>query len=923
MSSKAAVNHPMNTKQKEQDINQKLQLFGIYQAFKNGKLPSNKQCDVALNTALQHKALSSPSKELSTEGQGLVQDLRDVINNAKKLMLSKNDGQLLQEFLWEAQNISAEDTEKPGVPVTKDAAQQDAQESIEGLKTLGRLLITNGEFRKLLNDAMILARDMAGDMSQKASDRLRPSQDQLDQIDEPAEENVWHEQPDFSQQKEQFKSRFKKNKEEGKQDVTDTAAQAATGGQQPQRVSDVDPRAGVTAGAQRAQELVSDNVPEEQKDRAREYRERTKNYLSEKMPQERRDQAIWRLKKMVIEIQGHSDYQQAIRTLLSMAEKYGSHTRNLSQQGAGSVQGFRSGDKIQKMETNLRTLLERFANSTSLDNLFDSLDNIYRDADRDPELKGWFRNMDTFIRKTLTEQGYIMEDDCTRQWNQLNEHGRYLLRDRYKDHTDRILDEIKFIGDQFNQDPQNLAFRSSLEKLFEDLGRDSSGNVAFKKHLLKDIRDVILPAAFENVRYVPVPRIEVSDPSADVVVENLVIESDNLMPNVVEFGSDNYFRWGRKKISSKRDNKIMISVSGIQADLRDVSYYINRKQGFPAITDTGIMDIFLGGEGFGFKIAASTAQKEDSQHYIKLDKVSVKIDSFNVKLKKSKHKALFTIFKPLLFRVVRPTLQKVIEQQIRDAFAKGDALAYEIQSRVNEAKEASREDPANAPNIYSRYLDAFRARGEEKARKAQAQAQAAAQRGTKVQTATTLHDSIFPDIKLPGGISSKATEYKELAMKGERWESPVFSIGSASESTDIPKPASISRKRRSPLEQGPTTGAGTNGSAAFADGKPTTGGVAALDGRAVNGSHALGTNGYTNGHTNGHANGHTNGHTNGYTAGTNGYSNGHSKPYDHVAASRGFSDEVNQAFGNGHTNLTANGRPTVPGAQTAFNPQTA
>lgn len=89
--------------------------------------------------------------------------------------------------------------------------------------------------------------------------------------------------------------------------MTDTAAQAATGGQQPQRVSDVDPRAGVTAGAQRAQELVSDNVPEEQKDRAREYRERTKNYLSEKMPQERRDQAIWRLKKMVIEIQGHSD----------------------------------------------------------------------------------------------------------------------------------------------------------------------------------------------------------------------------------------------------------------------------------------------------------------------------------------------------------------------------------------------------------------------------------------------------------------------------------------------------------------------------------------------------------------------------------------------------------------------------------------
>jgi hypothetical protein len=39
MSSKA-VNVPTDLKQKEKDINSKLQLFGIYHAFKNNKLPS-------------------------------------------------------------------------------------------------------------------------------------------------------------------------------------------------------------------------------------------------------------------------------------------------------------------------------------------------------------------------------------------------------------------------------------------------------------------------------------------------------------------------------------------------------------------------------------------------------------------------------------------------------------------------------------------------------------------------------------------------------------------------------------------------------------------------------------------------------------------------------------------------------------------
>jgi hypothetical protein len=53
--------------------------------------------------------------------------------------------------------------------------------------------------------------------------------------------------------------------------------------------------------------------------------------------------------------------------------------------------------------------------------------------------------------------------------------------------------------------------------------------------------------------------------------------------------------------------------------------------------------------------------------------------------------------------------------------------------------------------------------------------------------AVTKQGSVFKNISLPGGISTKATEFKELAAKGDKWESPVFSIGNAKESTDIPK----------------------------------------------------------------------------------------------------------------------------------------
>jgi Family of unknown function (DUF5923) len=68
------------------------------------------------------------------------------------------------------------------------------------------------------------------------------------------------------------------------------------------------------------------------------------------------------------------------------------------------------------MLMDLKTLIERFANSTSLDDLFESINQIYRDADQDPELKGWFKKVDTYIRRCLQEQGYIMQDASTDEW---------------------------------------------------------------------------------------------------------------------------------------------------------------------------------------------------------------------------------------------------------------------------------------------------------------------------------------------------------------------------------------------------------------------------------------------------------------------------------------------------------------------------
>lgn len=440
--------------------------------------------------------------------------------------------------------------------------------------------------------------------------------------------------------------------------------------------------------------------------------------------------------------------------------------------------------------TQIKTLLERFANYTSADDLTDSINAVYRDADKDPELKAWFKSIDAYVRKCLKEQGFIMQDSATEEWNTLYDKGHFLLRERYRDHTNRVLDEVKFIGTQFDEDPLNKKFSLSMQKLFNELGNDENGKPVFKTHLVKDLSQVIVPGIFESVRYVPVPRIEYSDPMIDAIVENLVIESDNLAPNSFEFGSDNYFRWGRKTVTNKNKNKVMVSVSGVQMDLKDVSYYIHRKQGFPSIKDTGVMDIHMGGTGFSFKIAMETADKSDRQHFFKINTVEVDMKSLNIKLKQSKHKLLFNIFKPLLFSVVKPAIAKVLQKLIKDQVHELDGKAYLVHQEAERVAAAAKNDPANAPNIYSRYVEAAKTTLTKNKEKTEA-----ATADKKTNVAMTQHDSMFQNIKLPGGISSKATEYKNLAEKGDKWESPVFGIGSAAESTNLPKSTAVTRKQ--------------------------------------------------------------------------------------------------------------------------------
>lgn len=115
---------------------------------------------------------------------------------------------------------------------------------------------------------------MVGDAADKAATKVNPSQDQLSQIDKPAEDNLWHETPSGSDIKNQVKSTFNKNKPVSGSEVKGVAANTSDAVNADPTNANAQGAANDAAGSLQAR--VSDNVPDETKDKARETKEQAK-----------------------------------------------------------------------------------------------------------------------------------------------------------------------------------------------------------------------------------------------------------------------------------------------------------------------------------------------------------------------------------------------------------------------------------------------------------------------------------------------------------------------------------------------------------------------------------------------------------------------------------------------------------------------
>ncbi|BGP41732.1 hypothetical protein JCM10449v2_005723 [Rhodotorula kratochvilovae] len=537
-------------------------------------------------------------------------------------------------------------------------------------------------------------------------------------------------------------------------------------------------QAGKDAGVGQAKEETKQvgnkllqKIPDEHKDRASEQLQKGKDYLNDKFPEERRDRFIYRLKKVIVENQRHKDYQEAIDFFLDRAEHYQVQAKVAGQQSGGTAGSVRHDGDFQQATYELRTLLERFANGASMGGIFDAVDQLYTDSQNDGELRAWFRELNHYIRQCLQEPGYIMKDEADRRGRELKESGKRYWdpqNGKYAGHKDRFFDEVQTFFTSYADDGLNQRLGESVKTLVTDLFMNSEGALTYKPHLWRDIRSVILPALFQQIGYVPIPRVEYTSKDVDLVIENLTLETANLLPNIFEIEARNYFKLSAfDNLGDVSKHAFWISFSQVQTDLKDVAFYIKKKTGFPRLTDSGYADVFLGGKGLSGKVQIeSTGRKH---HAFKVVDVKLKIDKLKFAVRDSKHSTLINLLRPLATGLIKTAVTKAMEAAIRAALEQVDAQLSDISERLDDAKN---QEGTNK-------IDALKQSFADKKAEAQHKKQKAEELAPDGKFAVTLDpkDKLVNWSAPDSTLDKIAQKQKQARATGsDDWRSPAFTI---------------------------------------------------------------------------------------------------------------------------------------------------
>lgn len=391
--------------------------------------------------------------------------------------------------------------------------------------------------------------------------------------------------------------------------------------------------------------------------------------LVDKLTGDEGNSLLWRLKRTVTNLRQKRDYSESVSTLSLLLQRYALTYSRIAEDAMGATQqDIQPNPEMERAVKNFWAFLSSFGDREEWRKLEDAFHKVLEHSRKDPEFESLMTDMGNSLQKMLTDPSFF--DHADEKFQELRKKARGVgTESSLRQDVDTFLEQSQRTLQAVVRDDDVYKLLRTTTNIFNIL---SPKHAYTNDELVTDAINVFVPLLIQGIQYLPIPRLEVSTPEIDLLLENLIIEPGRTINHTsflpfrfrVETYNDFEIRKARFRTASTVTSKMTIKVDGLSLRAEEIGFLLRAHAGLLRLADEGIASFELDERGIDVHLDVEIA-KERQESMLTLNAVRVHIHKLTYNLRKSKFSFFSWILKPLL----RPILRKVMEKQLATAIA--------------------------------------------------------------------------------------------------------------------------------------------------------------------------------------------------------------------------------------------------------------
>lgn len=429
------------------------------------------------------------------------------------------------------------------------------------------------------------------------------------------------------------------------------------------------------AGEAPSQEDLDDNLKDIGAaigDGAKQVGKQTKESVSDHFSREEQDTLVSRLKKAILKLRQRNDYSDSVSTIGLLVQRYAQvYSRSADQVIEAVEDDVETNEELDRAVKNFWSLARSFGDSDEWDELENRFHKVSEHRQKDPQFEKFMNEVGDSVQKLLTEPNFIDNAD-----QKVSE-----LRQKYQESGSEggLRGDVNALLEQlprtFSSVLQDKDVNNLVATGFRTFSVLNPADMGSNKELFQDSVNIFLPMLIQAIQYIPIPRLEISAPEADILLENLIIEpgttinGSSFLPFKlrVETYNDLEVRKARMRVVSKVNSLVTIKLDGISVRADEIGFWLRAHSGILRLADEGIASVQLDERGLDIHMDVEIGE-ERVEKMLTLKDVRVTIHKLKYDLRKSKFSWLAWLVKPLLQPIIRKVAEKQVSNAIGDFF---------------------------------------------------------------------------------------------------------------------------------------------------------------------------------------------------------------------------------------------------------------